>query len=154
MTRRSHRESGFSLAESLVAVAIIGIMAMVAAPNLQKSIKTSRLNSATLQLLGALREARAAASSMQDPHLLAIDANRRITITNTVDGTTLKGHRNEALPPLYSLVQASGGSGITFNQDGSSAGDTFTLTGDAMSGGTRETRVITVYRCGLSRIMP
>jgi hypothetical protein len=91
---------------------------------------------------------------MQDPHLLAIDANRRITITNTVDGTTLKGHRNEALPPLYSLVQASGGSGITFNQDGSSAGDTFTLTGDAMSGGTRETRVITVYRCGLSRIMP
>ncbi len=154
MNRRRRQEGGFSLAESLVAVAIIGIAAMVAAPNLQYSIKVSRLNSATIQLLGALREARVSAASMQDQHMLALDTNKRITVTNLADGTTLKGHRNEALPPLYSLVQASGGSSILFLQDGSSAGDTYTLTGDAMNGGTRQTRVITVYRSGLSRIMP
>ncbi len=57
----SSRQSGYSLSELLVVVAIIGVMSLVAVPSFVSMMQASRMKSALRQLTSDLRGARAQA---------------------------------------------------------------------------------------------
>jgi type IV fimbrial biogenesis protein FimT len=74
------RQRGFSLAEVLVVVAIMGIIGAIAAPNLAEMVRVQRLRTATFDIFAALNLARSE----------AIKRNTNVTLT-PVNGNWMKG---------------------------------------------------------------
>jgi type IV fimbrial biogenesis protein FimT len=56
--RSGKRESGFTLVEVMIVVAVFGIMAAIAIPSFMKLLPGMRLNGATREVMGALMKAR------------------------------------------------------------------------------------------------
>jgi prepilin-type N-terminal cleavage/methylation domain-containing protein len=75
-----HRARGFSLAELMIVVAMIGVMTAVAAPNISKSIRRS---SEPIQVVRTHSFVLAARN-------LARRTNRCVKVTRSTDGKTLK----------------------------------------------------------------
>lgn len=72
------RVQGFTLIELMVAVAVVGILAMVAVPVMTSLVNNSRINGQTEELVTSLQLARAE----------AVRRNTRVTICPSTDGST------------------------------------------------------------------
>ncbi len=148
MTRSPER--GFSFAELLAAVTLVGIASIIALPNLQESLRATRLASASREVLSELRLTRMIALATQDQYEFFLDPNRAMTIRNLADGTVEPGHNGNVLPPIPAISVSTGDSRILFDRNGTSPGGQILLTGAGSTGTVR----IVVYRSGLARVMP
>jgi prepilin-type N-terminal cleavage/methylation domain-containing protein len=143
-------EKGFSFAELLVAVTLMGIASIIALPNLQEALRSTRLGGAGRRVVSELRLARMLAMATQDQYELLLAPDRTITIRNLSDGTIEPGHGAVALPWIPAHDVSTTDDRILFDRDGTSPGGAITLTGAGSTG----TIQIVVYRSGLARVMP
>ena len=111
-----HRQRGFTLIEVMIAVAIVGILAMVAVPNYLQWNARYQLKQATTELAGSLNLARMAAM------------NRNLAVTATL--VLVSGRVNVdfggALAPIVlpqAVVGFTGGPTIQFTQQGRGCGE-------------------------------
>ena len=68
-----HKQQGFTLAEILVVVAVLGLLAAIAAPNLGEMIRKQRIKTASFDVFSTLNLARSE----------AIKRNRQVTVRPT-----------------------------------------------------------------------
>lgn len=71
--RAPHKQQGFTLAEMLVVVAVLGILAAIAAPNLADMVRKQRIKTASFDVFSTLNLARSE----------AIKRNRSVTVRPT-----------------------------------------------------------------------
>ena len=113
------RATGFTLAELLVAVAIIGILAAFAVPSFKTMMVNERIKSASFDLTAALTQARSE----------AIKQNGFVTLT-PVGGTTAWANGWTVTGPdaavlvtqgAYASIAITGPTSIVYNRSGRSA---------------------------------
>ena len=83
---RKEIDKGFTLIEMITVVIIVGIVASIAAPNFLGLLNRNRVNEATGQIEGALKEAQKQAIRQGKSCSITIDDSTK-TITNTVGST-------------------------------------------------------------------
>ena len=104
------RSRGFSLIELVVVIAIIGIMAMVAAPNLVSGLPTYRIKAAARDCTSQLRNAR---------HL-AIKEKRDVQVTFNTDKNFFEVDGRKF--PVAGSLDKQYGSGVTFGRGSATTG--------------------------------
>lgn len=144
------RRCGFTLIEVLIAVAIIGIMAAVAAPHIGSMTEQQRVNRTALMVASDIRAAFTSAARGRVPvHVAFTFANRSYTITNRVTGDTII-QRDLSTGDLN--VTGLSGSNATldvFPSGIASSTDTITI-GSA----TQYHKRVAVSRVGAVRVIP
>jgi type IV fimbrial biogenesis protein FimT len=70
-----YRQRAFTLVELLVAVAVVGIILMIAAPSFQEAIDMRRLRGANSELVTDIQFARSEAVSRQEPVVVRFDTH-------------------------------------------------------------------------------
>ena len=73
-----NKQKGYSLAELMIVVSIIGILAVVAVPNFVTSVATYKLKNTSVDLCSNLRKARS----------IAVKQNRTVAINFNIDAKT------------------------------------------------------------------
>ena len=113
--RRSRRQAGFSVTELMVVVAILGLLAALAAPNMGAMIRTQRLKTASFDIFSSLAYARSE----------AIKRNTSVTLTPVNSADWAKGWRitdsNGTMlrdQSGWETVTASGPAVVTFFNSG------------------------------------
>ena len=90
----ARRQAGFTLAEIIVVIAIVGILAAFAVPSMSKMIQTQSVRTASYDLNADLTYARSEAiiraTSVTITGLSSTDFNQGWTITEAAGGTTLR----------------------------------------------------------------
>jgi general secretion pathway protein H len=127
MAQRSSSESGYTLIELMVVLAVLSLAALIILPSAAQLFERPRSDEAVRQAVGVLREAKAS----------AITAFRPVRVTAWNEGKWLRIDEREFSLPLGAVAEVSGpgggsNGGIVFFPDGRSSGGTLSL----RSGGT------------------
>ena len=109
------KDSGFTLIELMVVIAIIGVLCAIAIPNFLKWLPKQRVGSAARAVMSAVEFARSNAIKTNADVTLNFDFdNERLTVV-TSGGTTL---RTRQLPGDVDLQDIDLGTPVTFNGHG------------------------------------
>jgi type II secretion system protein H len=124
-------QSGFTLAELVVVIAIIGVLAAVAAPSLLSYSQTSTLSAGASELASVLNSGRALAIRQNTTVCVQVTGSSVRFRTGGCTGTiwTGVGTDSSGVIALSNSVQASGGTSAVFTNLGAAApGATYTVT--------------------------
>lgn len=126
--RPARREQGFSAAELLVTVAVIGILAAIAVPYFLSYWRAATLRAGAQELAAVLNDARQ----------LAISRNRSVCVSN--DGTRVRFHLDTCAGTAIMRPGSDGQGWITLTNgqrvSGSTANVTFNYLGAATTAAT------------------
>ena len=127
VTRR--QDSGFTLIELMVALALVGLFLALALPNFPVLTNGAQLGASSRELTAALREARSQ----------AIRENREIRIAIAADGASYavdgvaRPFRAAAIDRLAFDAAKRGSAALSFFADGASSGGRFALARGGLS---------------------
>ncbi len=153
-------QAGYTLAEMLVVVVIIGLAAAVAVPNLGAFFKAYRIRTASDQLVGHLRAARQIAVSQRIPVTFTINPSPANTysLSYTIPGEAATTETFELKDRINVTTTPSGALTYTMNQTGTVDNPTtpddqsptanFVTLSAPIEGSTSDTYTITVVVAG------
>jgi general secretion pathway protein H len=124
---RDRRDSGFALYELILALAILGMVAVLAVPRLARPPGPVEIRIAADQIAAVFRSDRNAALRLRQPVLSAVDVSHGMVIAGAGDGVVHIPRGVKIQFVQSSRVLASEGSGIRFLPDGRSSGGAVTL---------------------------
>ena len=128
----SKRESGFTLIEMMIVIAVFAIMAMIAIPSFMSWLPGMRLNGAARQVMGDLMAARMKAVKLNQRTKVFFDNNHQYRICNDADNNTTVGDgegdvETRDIHPDYSDVAFVSMSDPIFSPRGTATNRTITL---------------------------
>lgn len=120
--------AGFTLLETLVVLAILGLVVGVAIPSLRRPPDKLRLEAATRTLASALRFSRAQAITRNTDVVLTVNADRRVFESSASSAIQLD--QEISVEMIFAAPERRGAAGgaIHFFPDGSSSGGDIVLT--------------------------
>ncbi|TXH92700.1 MAG: prepilin-type N-terminal cleavage/methylation domain-containing protein [Pseudomonas sp.] len=127
-TLHPSRHQGFTLIELMIVLAIIAIVALVAAPDYQSSIASSRKTSAANNLLGALQFARSEALTRRSDVTVCASSNGSTCSGSdwSTGGVVLDGSTLLRSIPAAPKVAISGNA-ITIKSDGTTTASSISV---------------------------
>jgi prepilin-type N-terminal cleavage/methylation domain-containing protein len=141
-TTARHRRAGFSMAELMVALAILGILVIIAAPRMSGMVRGSRLSAAVNQVSSDITYTRLRAIRAGQPAALTVASSTSYTVS--VNGTVVKTVSLDKDYTGVTVAQTPGAA--TFNSRGllanGSAVNTITVTASGV------TRTLTINTIG------
>ena len=139
-----HKSQGFTLIESLVTVAIVGIFAALAAPNFSAWLSNKKVDDITVQLEGALKEAQAQAVKTGRTCVLNFDS-AAMKVTTPTSTCLVGGTLDLSKLDVSALSNNDSNVSLATVNLGSPAQISFTFRGLALiSAG--DTGLITIYQ--------
>jgi len=144
--RRS--QSGFSLAELLIVVAMIGLTVGIAIPLVNEQLRIAEVRSAADQMAVHLRAARMIAVSHHKDIVVTVNAENASIAPNTLSYEGTNGDTRTIQMPGLVKIKTSSTASITFHSDGSSDASSTVTTESVVSNAT-ERWVLTVNILGL-----
>jgi prepilin-type N-terminal cleavage/methylation domain-containing protein len=116
---RNHSERGFTLVEIVIVMAMLGILATMAAPNLRSLFTKNRLRSSTSLVTSSLYMARTKAVNEGRPYGVRFDTNGRFYVVDNPGGTPAWTSKPYILESGVSITSNNFVSGIAiFNEFG------------------------------------
>lgn len=141
------QNSGFSLVELMVAVAIIALLAAVAAPSYQNWIQNTKIRTATESILNGLQKARSEALLRNTRVQFVLDDNSSSWHIECVEAAKCPGwagetrSSEEGSADNITVTDAGGGTTFIFNNLGTrSGGDLTQITVDSTAIDSEDTR--------------
>ena len=126
------REAGFSLAETLIVLALIGITVAIGIPLVNEQVRIAEIRSATDQFAVHLRAAR----------MIAVSQHRDVDVTISADPINTMSYERTlgdplviAMPGTVKIMSGSAAT-ITFHSDGSSDASSTVTTESVVSNAT------------------
>jgi prepilin-type N-terminal cleavage/methylation domain-containing protein len=139
-----HKNQGFTLIESLLTVAIVGILAALAAPNFSAWLSNKKVDDITVQLEGALKEAQAQAVKTGQTCILNFDS-AALKVTTPNPSCLMGGSLNLSKLDGSALSNNDSNVSLATANLGSPAQISFTFRGLALIS-TSGTGIITIYQ--------
>jgi len=141
------RRSGFSLAEVLVVVSLLGILASFAIPAVSQSMDQTRIDRAAYLLSSDLEHAFTLAARLQSPVRVVVDgANRSYTLRNSAtNGVLVQRHLGPG--SIYGLTSLASTITVEMFPNGVASGATTFVMQTAFN-----TRTIQMSRAGQVRV--
>jgi type IV fimbrial biogenesis protein FimT len=148
MFEQRRAQSGFSLAELLIVVAMIGVTVGIAIPLVNEQMRIAEVRSAADQMAVHLRAARMIAVSHHKDIVVTVNAENASILPNTLSYEGTNGNTLTIQMPGLVKIKTSSTASITFHSDGSSDASSTVTTESVVSNAT-ERWVLTVNILGL-----
>jgi type IV fimbrial biogenesis protein FimT len=133
------KQAGFTVIELLIGIAILGIIASIAAPNILSELPKFRLNGATQQILGDLMAARMKAISHNMRVKVFFTSGNQYKICHVDDdGNCVNDIKLVNIQDNYKGVTVGSGGDPVFQARGTSSSETITLSN---SNGCRDIKI-------------
>jgi prepilin-type N-terminal cleavage/methylation domain-containing protein len=142
--RRRRAQSGFSIAELLAVLAIIGAIVAMGIPLVSEQIRIAEVRQITDQIAVHLRAARMIAITQHKDVVVTVSVDP----TNTVQYTGANGEVRLITMPGQVKITSGSSVSITFHSDGSS-GATSTVTTESVVSKATERWTLTVSTIGM-----
>jgi prepilin-type N-terminal cleavage/methylation domain-containing protein len=146
MSNRRLNEQGFGMAELIVVVAVIGLLAALAMPSFLSFWQSSSLSAGSAEMASVLNRGRQLAVSQNTSVCVQVSGSNVRFRTVSCAGTiwTGSGTTSAGLISLSNGLQISGGTAIFTNAGGANPGATYTVTDPR----TTRTRSVVVAATG------
>lgn len=142
--RRRRAQAGFSIAELLVVLAIIGAIVAMGIPLVNEQLRVAEVRSVTDEIAVHLRAARMIAVSQHKDVVVTVSADPG----NFVSYTGTNGETRRITMPQRVKIKSGSSVSITFHSDGSS-GAASTLTTESVGATAIERWTLTVSTVGM-----